>query len=431
MSGSVKSNVFGTSGTIAAAAGGLKWEAVVTASTVTVESNRGYFINTTSNACTITLPASPGVGDQIIFLDYARTWDTNAITIDSNGNDFQNQADNYIVDYDTEGQGLNIVFSGSTIGWIPNSDIANGLDHVNTAATQKGIIAFGENGSSALNKRILINSSGVLASIANGAGTARSNTAGAGYGRDKGIVAFGYAHPTYLNASNLVNNSGVVGSDVTGVGTVRQGTQGTTFAFERAIFAFAGVSGGHTAVSNLVTNAGVVGSDVTAVGTARVHPGAVTFGSDGQALFAFGGGGSGTYYNLKNLVSNQGVIAADASSSGTTQDRHQGVRYGTGLAIFAYGQRGTNTDLSLSNKVNTSGVVASDVTGVGTGAYGKVGSSFGADKGIFYGGRNETNSAYLTESNIVSNSGVVASSVANSGNTTLVGAAGLGYSQTA
>ena len=93
MSGAVKSNVFGSSGTVAAAAGGLSWQDVVTASTVTVESNKGYFINTTSNACTVTLPASPDVGDQVILLDYARTWDTNAITIDSNGNDFQNQDD--------------------------------------------------------------------------------------------------------------------------------------------------------------------------------------------------------------------------------------------------------------------------------------------------------------------------------------------------
>ena len=127
MSGAVKSNVFGSSGTVAAAAGGLSWQSVVTASTVTVESNKGYFVNTTSNACTVTLPSSPDVGDQVILLDYARTWDTNAITIDSNGNKFQGEEDSYIVDYDTEGQGINIVYSGSTYGWIPNSDIANAL----------------------------------------------------------------------------------------------------------------------------------------------------------------------------------------------------------------------------------------------------------------------------------------------------------------
>ena len=110
MSGSVKDNVFGSSGTVAAAAGGLSWDtAVVTGSTVTVEAANGYFINTTSNACTITLPSSAEAGDQIILIDYARNWGTNAITIDSNGLNFQGDPDTYTVDYDTAGQAINVV----------------------------------------------------------------------------------------------------------------------------------------------------------------------------------------------------------------------------------------------------------------------------------------------------------------------------------
>ena len=73
MSGAVKSNVFGSSGTIAAAAGGLKWESVVTASTVTVESNRGYFVNTTSNQVIVTMPPTASVGDIVSIVDYAGT----------------------------------------------------------------------------------------------------------------------------------------------------------------------------------------------------------------------------------------------------------------------------------------------------------------------------------------------------------------------
>ena len=63
---------------------GLAWQSsIVTAATLTAESGKGYWINTTSNACTITLPASASVGDQIIFSDYLRTWGTNAVTIKS------------------------------------------------------------------------------------------------------------------------------------------------------------------------------------------------------------------------------------------------------------------------------------------------------------------------------------------------------------
>jgi hypothetical protein len=55
---------------------------IVTTSTLTAVANKGYWIDTTSNACTITLPGSASVGDQLVFVDYARTWNTNNVTID-------------------------------------------------------------------------------------------------------------------------------------------------------------------------------------------------------------------------------------------------------------------------------------------------------------------------------------------------------------
>ena len=61
-------------------AGGTSWQAVETGSTMTAVAGEGYWVNTTSNACTITLPASASVGDTIVFADYARTWGTNGIT---------------------------------------------------------------------------------------------------------------------------------------------------------------------------------------------------------------------------------------------------------------------------------------------------------------------------------------------------------------
>jgi hypothetical protein len=105
------------------AASGLEWQSsIVTAATLTAVANEGYWIDTTSNACTITLPASASVGDQIIFVDYARTWNTNKIIIDSNGLNYQGDPDTSTVEYDTNGQSVNIVYSGATKGWIPVSD---------------------------------------------------------------------------------------------------------------------------------------------------------------------------------------------------------------------------------------------------------------------------------------------------------------------
>jgi hypothetical protein len=73
-----------------ASGGGIQWQSsIVTGSTLSAVAGNGYWIDTTLNACTITLPASASVGDQIIFVDYARTWGTNAITINQNSLNFK------------------------------------------------------------------------------------------------------------------------------------------------------------------------------------------------------------------------------------------------------------------------------------------------------------------------------------------------------
>ena len=421
MSGAVKSNVFGSSGTVAAAAGGLSWQSVVTASTVTVESNKGYFVNTTSNACTVTLPASPDVGDQVILLDYARTWDTNAITIDSNGNNFQGQADTYTVDYDTEGQGINIVYSGSTNGWIPNSDIANALTPA-VPQTQKAIFGFGNTGTRT-GVSNLVNSSGVVAADVSAVGTARSNLAATTYGGDKAIFAFGVTQDdSIVNTRNLVNNSGVIASDATGAGTVKTNLAGVKYGLSGlALFAFGAVSGGAGQnARNLVNSSGVVASDASGAGTARNALAATTYGV-GLGIFR---GGADTY-GMSNLVNTSGVVSADVSAVGTGRAASAGASYGTDKGIFAYGWN-DSSNYNMSNLVSNTGVVAADVSGVGTARRFLAGSGYGGDKGLF--GYGYTSSA-VSIKNLVSNTGVVATDVSGVGTARYaIAAAGYSYS---
>jgi hypothetical protein len=99
----------------------IAWQSsIVTGSTLTAVAGNGYWIDTTLNACTITLPGSASVGDQIIFVDYARTWGTNTVTLNLNSLNYQGGTDNPV--YDVSGQTVNIVYSGATKGWIPISD---------------------------------------------------------------------------------------------------------------------------------------------------------------------------------------------------------------------------------------------------------------------------------------------------------------------
>jgi hypothetical protein len=124
----------------------IAWQSsIVTAATHTASANQGIWINTTSNACTLTLPGSPSIGDQLIFSDFARTWGSNAVTLSLNGSKFQgNTSPNPV--YDTEGETVHIVYSGSTQGWIPINDGAVALETPQPYTVDFLVIAGGGGG---------------------------------------------------------------------------------------------------------------------------------------------------------------------------------------------------------------------------------------------------------------------------------------------
>lgn len=90
------------------------WQAVQT-SNFTAVSGSGYFINTTSAAITMTLPATPTAGDVIAVVDYAGTFATNNLTINTNGNKLNGALSLFKVT--TNRAGLQIVYVDSTQGW--------------------------------------------------------------------------------------------------------------------------------------------------------------------------------------------------------------------------------------------------------------------------------------------------------------------------
>jgi hypothetical protein len=401
MSGIIVNNVARASGTIAATPGGLDWStAVVTGSTVTVEAGKGYFINTTSNACTVTLPASADPGDQIVLADYARTWATNAVTLDSNGNNFQGESDLYTVDYDTAGQSLNIVYADSTKGWLPVSDDAV-ADVPVAPRTQRAIFGFGNINTGAVGMSNLFTSGGNMGNDVTAVGTARKQICGATYGGDKVFFTYGRLHNEVVQSiTNLVNNSGVVASDSSAAGTKRYGAMAAAFGSSgQAIIGFGDTEANdYTNLSNIVSNSGVIASDTTGVGDERRDGVGVGYGV-GLALFAFGY--SGGYLNVKNLVNSSGVVSADVSGVGTAAAGLAACTYGSsGQAVIAFGYRGGNTN--TRNLVNSSGVIAGDSSGAGTARQEMSAASYGGDKGIFAFG-NLTN-----HTNRVSNTGTIA-----------------------
>ena len=380
-------------------AGGVSWQSVETGSTMTAVAGNGYPIDTSSNACTITLPASASNGDQIVFTDYARNWGTNAITIDSNGLNYQGVDDSYTVEYTTDGQSVNIVYSGSTNGWIPIEDdtVTDAPIKLNT----EGIFGFGNDGSNT-DITNLVSNAGVVASDVTGVGTARSYPAGCEYGNDKGIFGFG---TPMMSTTNLVTNAGVVGSDVTGVGTTRAYSGACGYGYDKGIVGYGHDGSNYVSMTNLVSNAGVVATDVTGVGTARGYMTACEYGGD-KGIFGFGWDGSSDV-SLTNLVSNAGVVATDTTGVGTARDEITACGYGGDKGIFGFGR--VSDRVSTTNLVTNAGVVGTDVTGVGTARGSLAATQYGGDKGIFGFGDNVSGKVGMT--NLVSNAGVVATDV--------------------
>jgi len=110
----LKTNGSGTL-SFAEVSGGTSWQAVKT-STFTAVAGEGYFINTTGGSFEMDLPAG-SIGDEIAFIDYAGTFDSNPLTIDQNGTEkIAGSTDPLTVS--TERAANTLVYTDSTQGWL-------------------------------------------------------------------------------------------------------------------------------------------------------------------------------------------------------------------------------------------------------------------------------------------------------------------------
>jgi len=100
---------FGRTGTV-------DWDTTAKTASFTAVSGNGYFVNTTSGAVTVTLPASPSDGDIVSIADYAGTAATNNITIARNGSNFEGGTTNGQIE--TNRQSATFIYVDGTQGWV-------------------------------------------------------------------------------------------------------------------------------------------------------------------------------------------------------------------------------------------------------------------------------------------------------------------------
>jgi hypothetical protein len=104
---------FGRTGTV-------DWDTTAKTASFTAVSGNGYFVDTSSAAITVTLPASPSAGDIVAVADYTRTFGSNNCTLGRNSQPIGGIANDAVLS--TSGQSVTFVYVDSTEGWINVND---------------------------------------------------------------------------------------------------------------------------------------------------------------------------------------------------------------------------------------------------------------------------------------------------------------------
>ena len=125
---------FGRTGTV-------DWQTTIytnSNSPLTVESGKGYFLNTTSGTITINLPAG-SAGDIVAFKDYLNTWNNNNVTVTPNGSDkIGGTAGSATLS--TQSQSVTLIFTDSTQGWLDIHDSTSNVQAKEYIAATGGTV---------------------------------------------------------------------------------------------------------------------------------------------------------------------------------------------------------------------------------------------------------------------------------------------------
>lgn len=135
-------NVLTSNGTIwtsaALPAGGLTY--VVKTANYTAQDKEGVLADTSGGAFTVTLPATPAVGAQVVVADAAGTWGTNNLTVGRNGSNIAGSATDLVCDI--SGVSVQLVYDGSS--WEVYAQVGgNGGTTVSTGKVIAMAMVFG------------------------------------------------------------------------------------------------------------------------------------------------------------------------------------------------------------------------------------------------------------------------------------------------
>jgi hypothetical protein len=341
------------------------WDTSVKTTGFTATANKGYFCNTTSAGFTVTLPATPSAGDEVIILDYAGTFDTNALTISRNGNKIEGVTTNHILSGEREG--VRLVYIDATQGWLAYSGINEGTEGLTIppysadflviaggggggrgnggggggAGGYRNSFSSETSGGGGTSETELTFTSGTVYTITVGAGGSGSNTTFGNNGIDSSISGTGITTITStgggggggsdVDSGKIVGRNGGAGggggsifgtTGTAGSGTANQGYAGGTGGSDAVNWRNGGGGGGSGAVgSNHTSGAGGNGGNGLA---SSITGSSVTRGGGGgggsldsvTATGGSGGGGNSTANGTANTGGGGGGAHGTVSAGG-------------------------------------------------------------------------------------------------------------------
>jgi len=342
-----------------ATVGSLAWQSVQTTGFTAVAS-RGYPCNTTSSAFTVTLPASPSVGDTIQIVDYAGTFATNNITLSANSNKIEGGTSNKKLT--TNREAVTLTYVDSTQGWVASSGTNYGTQSIDplTYSIDFLVIAGGASGGSAGNAG------------GGGAGGYRTSTQSVPVGTVITVtVGDGGASVTGSTNGNNGSDSSISGSSLTTI-TSAGGGGGAKGGSGSGLNGGSGGGGGEGSTSGGSGNTPSTSpSQGNNGGRGSTSPPAAGSGGGGGAG-AVGGDGSGS-------KGGDGGAGLASSITGTSVTRAGGGGGGTDATIGSGGSGGGGNSGSPSSP---SGVAGTANTGSGGGASESAGNSGAGGKGV-------------------------------------------------
>jgi hypothetical protein len=275
----------------------ISWQSVQTTG-FTASAGRGYPCNTTSAAFTVTLPASPSVGDTIILLDYAGTFATNKITLGANSNKIEGGTSNKILT--TNREAVTITYIDSTQGWVASSGANEGTQSIDPITYSADILVVAGGGGGG--------GGNVAGGGGGGAGGYRTSTqtlnGGTVYTITVGDGGAGVGGGSYSTTRNPGSNSSISGSGLTTITSAGGG----------------GGSSGNIAGENGGSGGGGNGGYATGGGSGNTPSTSPSQGNNGgSAGGTYGaGGGGGASATGSNGSTNVGGNGGNGTASSIT-----------------------------------------------------------------------------------------------------------------